>query len=337
MSFLLQEYRLENGCPDLIYNELQMCYDKTRYAVYKHSFDREKILLSCLHDFLFQIHTNQNGDFIEFSFNDSNECGLFSYHYHNGSFQERIKKANNYLNNNIPVFVETIHPLLPFSIHYNAQFDISNYHRANHIFAIVGKSKDKYIYFDTSSYKSPNFTPYSLNPELGMEDINVFLNVFRKMFHFFTVSSHIDSIDSQYDETLKKHFIIGCDNDRTAVVNNKYLLQGIVAIESFFEYIEKNLPFSLINKESGEVLSKEEIIYWRIKDMSTRRNVMAYWERLHHRESLASSFEENAALWSRLCLLLRFYQKKGQLDIDVIEKIKEILIQNELALKRALQ
>ena len=61
----------------------------------------------------------------------------------------------------------TIHPLLPFSARYNPQIDRASYSRPNHIFVILGEEAGRYVYFDTSSYKSKAFEAYPNNPELG--------------------------------------------------------------------------------------------------------------------------------------------------------------------------
>ena len=145
------EFRLYQGRPDPIYQNMMMCRDKSWMAVCKGRLSRKELLCASLHDLLPGLVEDPQGRYLSMELSDWADHGLCEYRFFEGSFEEKMTFMAQLLERGEPVFVGTMHPLLPFSARYNPKIDRTNYTQPNHIFVILGEEEGRYVYFDTSS------------------------------------------------------------------------------------------------------------------------------------------------------------------------------------------
>ncbi len=280
-KMLLQEYRTYNGKPDYIYENMLMCKDKTWLAVEGRVLQYDQQLCNSLHDITLFAIVAKNAKLKKITLNSSAKWINRRYCFVEGNYNQKLATLNYLLNNSKPVYIGTIHPLLPFSQRYNPNIDITNYKGANHIFSLLGKERDEYIYFDTSSFKSDNFKPHPKNKELGLINIQILDHVLRRLFQLsYTIE---DKVIENNDWTIGNQIInyfyrsYKCNNPVDKVFNGDSIYCGRIA----WLILEKNLnnnSFNTLSQDSEfDFITKLDILCWKLKDLYTRCFLLAVW------------------------------------------------------------
>ena len=332
------EFRLWEGRPDPLYQNMMMCRDKSWMAVSKGRLSRKELLCACLHDLLPGLVEDPQGRYLSMELSDWAEHGLYEYCFFEGSFEEKMQFMQKLLEQGEPVFVGTMHPLLPFSARYNPEIDRSTYTQPNHIFVILGEEAGKYVYFDTSSIKSEAFVPYPNNSELGWIEKETVDAVLTQLFQLGYIKWNEKARKelSEYGWQILKDYtrLYGCAEGKPwqgpGEISGSWYW-GRRAIEGLKQHLlREDLDISLPSWEF-DFIDQGDLMNWKLTDLATRRRMMAMWlrggstqmscfgeqegqkaERWEQEMQLAEFWEQAAQLWERLSLFLLYRRQRGK-------------------------
>ena len=341
------EFRFYEGRPDPLYQNMMMCRDKSWMAVSKGRLTREELLCACLHDLLPGLVEDPQGRYLSVELCDWAEHGLYEYHFYEGTFEEKMTFMKQLLEAGEPVFVGTMHPLLPFSARYNPNLDPDSYTQPNHIFVILGEEAGKYVYFDTSSIKSEAFVPYPNNSELGWIEKETVEAVLEKLFQLAYVKWKPENRRSlkEYGRKILQDYGNGYEKATSMPWQSEggpegKWYWGRRAIEGLQRHLTaEDLDLSLPSWEF-DFIDQGDLLNWKLTDLATRRTLMAWWladcEAKEKQEeertgaewsALVELWQEAAQAWNRLStfVLYRRQRKKYGTHPRYGELFEEIL------------
>lgn len=309
------EFRTWQGRPDPLYQNMMMCRDKSWLAVYKNRLSREELLCACLHDLLPGVLTDPQGEYRSVELHDWASHGMCEYAFFKGSLEEKMAFMRSLWDQGEPAFVGTVHPLLPFSARYNPQLNTESYGQPNHIFIMLGEEAGRYVYFDTSSYKSPAFEAYPRNRELGWISKEAVDPVLSKLFQLGYVVWHEEARARlpEYGYRILRDFAEGYRAQPEAWQQPEgRLLRGRDAIQALQRYLtEEKLDLSRTGWEY-DFIDQGDLLSWKLTDLASRRVLMELWLRGEGREALAEAWHQSALLWKRLSTFLLYRQEKEE-------------------------
>lgn len=346
------EFRLHEGRPDPLYQNMMMCRDKSWMAVSKGRLSRKELLCACLHDLLPGIVEDMQGRYLSMELSDWAEHGLYEYRFFEGSFEEKMAFMSRLLEQGEPVFVGTMHPLLPFSARFDPAIDRSSYTQPNHIFVILGEEDGRYVYFDTSSIKSEAFVAYPNNSELGWIEKDVVDEVLSQLFQLGYLDWHLEQkkhlpeygwkILEDYGKFYGKKEGMPWKSEEVSegkkgVEGNWFW--GRRAIEGLKRHLtSEELNLSLPSWEF-DFIDQGDLLNWKLTDLATRRVVMAKWleeqngcegcMKLLEPRKLAALWQESAKAWNRLSTFVLYRRQRHQYGIhprfgEILDQILEI-------------
>lgn len=330
------EFRLYQGRPDPIYQNMMMCRDKSWMAVCKGRLSRKELLCASLHDLLPGLVEDPQGRYLSMELSDWADHGLCEYRFFEGSFEEKMTFMAQLLERGEPVFVGTMHPLLPFSARYNPKIDRTNYTQPNHIFVILGEEEGRYVYFDTSSIKSEAFVPYPNNSELGWIEKETVDEVLKQLFQLAYVVWNEGAKESlmQYGRQILKEYAASYGSTAGQPWQGNELVTGTWywgrrAIEGLKRHLERtDLDLSLPSCEF-EFIDQGDLLNWKLTDLATRRNMMAMWLEQEGCSEQAELWKEAAELWNRLSTFLLYRRERRKYGThprfgEILSRILEI-------------
>ncbi len=311
------EFRLYQGRPDPLYQNMMMCRDKSWMAVSKGRLSREELLCACLHDLLPGLVEDPEGRYLSMEMSDWAGHGLYEYRFFEGTFEEKMAFMAQLLECGEPVFVGTMHPLLPFSARYNPNIDRASYTQPNHIFVILGEEEGRYVYFDTSSIKSEAFVPYPNNPELGWIEKETVDSVLAQLFQLAYVEWNEKAKEdlSQYGWQILKEYTAAYGNREGQAWQGSDIVSGAWywgrrAIEGLKRHLEQtDLDLSLPSWEF-DFIDQGDLLNWKLTDLATRRSMMALWLNQEGWGERAELWKEAAELWNRLSTFLLYRRQR---------------------------
>lgn len=302
------EFRTWQGREDALYSHMMMCRDKSWLAVSRPRLSREEQYAACLHDLTPGVLVDGAGRLLSIELQDWAQHGLYAYRFFEGTFSEKMAFMRSLLEAGREVYVGTIHPLLPFSARYNPQIDRASYSRPNHIFVILGEEAGRYVYFDTSSYKSEAFEAYPNNPELGWISKQTVDPVLQAMFELGYTEWHEEkrsTLNAYADRLLASY--------RTAYPQAEAqdgLYRGRGAIERLQAYLQsQELDLAAPNWEHP-FIEQGDMLNWKITDLATRRLVMAHYLQTQGQSRQAELWQEAGLLWQRLSTRMLYQREK---------------------------
>lgn len=320
-----REFRLYQGKPDVLYQNMMMCRDKSWLAVYKNRLSRKEMLCACLHDLLPGLLEDAQGRYLSMELSDWASHDLYEYRFFEGSFEEKMAFMQRLLAEGEPVFVGTVHPLLPFSARYNPNLDQEAYQKPNHIFVILGEEAGRYVYFDTSSYKSAAFEPYPGNPELGWIQKETVDAVLQKLFqlgyvvwheenraHLETYAQRLlaDFVQAYEQKSPEKSYLVSEGDGQPGMEG--FWFRGRKAIADLQRHLmREDLDLSAASWEF-DFIDQGDLLNWKVTDLATRRKLMAMWLAEANRTEEAQLWTEAAGLWNRLSTFLLYRREKGK-------------------------
>lgn len=334
------EFRLHEGRPDPLYQNMMMCRDKSWMAVSKGRLSRKELLCACLHDLLPGLVEDPQGRYLSMELSDWAEHGLYEYRFFEGSFEEKMAFMAQLLEQGEPVFVGTIHPLMPFSARFDPAIDRSSYTQPNHIFVILGEEEGRYVYFDTSSIKSEAFVPYPNNSELGWIEKEFVDEVLAQLFQLSYLEWHpekkeqlaeygrkiLHEYGELYGKTEGMPWQNECGTEKENCLEGTWYW-GRRAIEGLQRHLaSEKLDLSLPSWEF-EFIDQGDLMNWKLTDLATRRTMMAWWleEQKDLGESLkvkkdgvvpaalsdlAQLWRESAQAWNRLSTFVLYRRQR---------------------------
>lgn len=305
------EFRTYQGKPDFLYENMMMCRDKSWLAVSRLKLSREEQMAACLHDLLPGVLVRQQS--VQIELEDWASHGLYEYRFVQGSFEEKMQRLGSMLAAGEEAYIGTIHPLLPFSARYQPDLTIENYQQPNHIFVIVGEEEGRYVYFDTSSVKSPAYVPYPKNPELGWIEKEAIERVLRQMFQLGYVSWHEENRPKlqAYGQRLLAAYAGGYrqEDGMSYEKPGEKLYRGRRAIGILMAaFSAPELDLAAADADY-DFIQQGDILNWKLTDLATRRRLMACWLEEEQPE-LAGLMTEAAQAWSRLSTFLLYRREK---------------------------
>ena len=340
------EFRLYQGRPDPLYQNMMMCRDKSWMAISKGRLSRKELLCACLHDLLPGLVEDPQERYLSMELSDWAGHGLYEYRFFEGSFEEKMQFMQQLLERGEPVFVGTIHPLLPFSVRYNPNIDLSTYIQPNHIFVILGEDEGKYVYFDTSSIKSEAFVPYPNNSELGWIEKETVNAVLMQLFQLGYVKWNEEARTelSRYGWRIMQEYVQGYNESAgktwkgTEEVSGTWYW-GRRAIMSLRQHLlREDLDISLPSWEF-DFIDQGDLMNWKITDLATRRLLMALWLEEQEVEDMSCTsaervqlkelWKESAQLWERLSTFLLYRRQRRKYGThprfgEILDQILEI-------------
>lgn len=313
------EFRLYEGRPDPIYQNMMMCRDKSWMAVSRGRLSRKELLCACLHDLLPGLMEDSQGRYLSMELSDWAAHGLYEYRFFDGTLEEKMAFMAQLLEQGEPVFVGTIHPLLPFSARYNLYINRESYTQPNHIFVILGEEEGRYVYFDTSSIKSEAFVPYPNNPELGWIETETVDAVLAQLFQLAYLEWHEEARMQlpEYGWQVLKEYTAAYAKAEGSPWQAKDAISGFWycgrrAMEGLRRHLERpDLDLSLPSWEF-EFIDQGDLLNWKLTDLSTRRRLMALWLAENGCEAEVKLWQESAELWNRLSTFLLYRREKGK-------------------------
>ena len=340
------EFRLFQGRPDPLYQNMMMCRDKSWMAVSKDRLSREQLLCACLHDLLPGLVEDPQGRYLSMELSDWAEHGLYEYCFFEGSFEKKMDFMQQLLRQGEPVFVGTIHPLLPFSARFDPNIDCERYTQPNHIFVILGEEEGRYVYFDTSAIKSAAFVPYPNNSELGWIEKKTVDEVLAQLFQLGYVKWNEEARSklTEYGWQILTEYVqrYGESEGKPWQGSEKicgFWFWGRRAIEGLKCHLERaELNLSRPSWEF-EFIDQGDLMNWKITDLATRRHLMTLWLKeqedgcgpctRRQREMLADMWQESAQLWDRLSTYLLYRRQRGKFGThprfgEILDKILEV-------------
>lgn len=313
------EFRLFEGRPDPIYQNMMMCRDKSWMAVSKGRLSRKELLCACLHSLLPGLAEDEQGRYLSVELIDWADHGLYSYRFFEGSTEEKMAFMAQLLEQGEPVFVGTVHPLLPFSARYNPKLDRASYTQPNHIFVILGEEAGRYVYFDTSSNKSEAFEPYPNNPELGWIEKKPVDEVLALLFQLVYLEYHEEAraqlptygrrVLQEYAEEYAK--TEGREWQGSERIAGRWYCGRRAILGLKRHLMQENLDLSQPSWEFS-FIDQGDMMNWKVTDLATRRRLMALWLTEEGEGEQAALWQEAAELWARLGTFLLYRREKGK-------------------------
>lgn len=312
--FWEHEFRTDQGKPDFLYQNMMMCRDKSWLAVSRDQLTREELLYACLHDLLPGIIADEKGNYLTIELKDWASHGLYEHRFFEGTTSEKMEKMRSMLAKGQEVYVGTIHPLLPFSARYNPKINRESYRQPNHVFVILAEEAGRYVYFDTSSYKSPGFEPYPRNSELGWIEKKTVDAVLEQMFELAYIEWHRERRNQlkDYGRELLAAYAAEYDKDAGQALDQPRgtWYRGRRALEILRRHLtEESLNLAAASWEY-DFVDQGDILNWKVTDLATRRRLMAQYGRQIDEEELAGLMEKSAVLYSRLSTFLLYRREK---------------------------
>ena len=335
------EFRLFNGRPDPLYQNMMMCRDKSWMAVSKGRLSRKELLCACLHDLLPGLVEDPQGRYLSMELSDWAEHGLYEYRFFEGSFEEKMAFMAQLLEQREPVFVGTVHPLLPFSARFDPTIDRAAYTQPNHIFVILGEEEGRYVYFDTSSIKSEAFVPYPNNSELGWIEKEVVDEVLSQLFQLAYVEWHPEKraqlpeygwkILQEYGKLYAKEEGMPWQGNTAGLTGSWYW--GRRAIKGLQRHLTaEDLDLSQPSWEF-EFIDQGDLLNWKLTDLATRRTLMARWLEEQADGGAATGlrelWQESALAWNRLSTFVLYRRERRRYGAhprygEILEQILQI-------------
>ena len=341
------EFRLFGGRPDPLYQNMMMCRDKSWMAVSKGRLSRKELLCACLHDLLPGLVEDPQGRYLSMELSDWADHGLYEYRFFEGSFEEKMMFMAQLLEKGEPVFVGTVHPLLPFSARFDPNIDRESYTQPNHIFVILGEEAGRYVYFDTSSIKSDAFVPYPNNSELGWIEKEVVDEVLAQLFQLAYVEWHtekrleladygwkiLQEYGRLYDDKEGRPWRSGGDIAAQNSLKSDAGIEGTWywgrrAIEGLQRHLNaQKLDLSLSSWEF-EFIDQGDLLNWKLSDLATRRTMMAWWLEEQDAE-MSELWHESAQAWNRLSTFVLYRRERRKYGThprfnEILEQILQI-------------
>ncbi|MCF0136640.1 MAG: hypothetical protein HUJ69_09500 [Lachnospiraceae bacterium] len=184
---------------------------------------------------------------------------------------------NDFLSSGMEVYISTIFPVMPFSDLDADSREMLDEKATSHIFALLKKTGDRYVFFDSLRRHSKGFVPYERNHELGLITKEELYRGLQMKFEMsvYQKSTDIPLYAGEYPYLFVKRF--GRELTETSQPDGICEVSGLEAIKCFREYV------TFHNRDLGRksrqfsYKSEADILTWKLNDLACRRHLLGQW------------------------------------------------------------